>query len=176
MVKEEVQKIYSERKVEFAERLHKLLAENSKVEKIRQSVRCLEHLCLPIPLYLRVQVAVGPHRGDVILCVHTQVLIINADNVGSQSMNVIRAELRKGGSLPKATILMGKNTMIKYVINKYAQETGNASFNKLADLCKLNVGLVFTNDDMKDVRDQLEKNKVLQIPQFSWPKNSKYSL
>lgn len=93
-----------------------------------------------------------------LLADNKNVLIINADNVGSQSMHVVRAELRKG---PRATILMGKNTMIKYVIRKYANDTGNQSFNKLADLCKLNVGLVFTNDDMKDVRDVLEKNKVL---------------
>ncbi len=116
MPKEEVQKEYSARKVEFAARLYKLLADNKNV------------------------------------------LIINADNVGSQSMHNVRAELRK---TPRATILMGKNTMIKYVIRKYATDTGNQAFNKLADLCKLNVGLVFTNDDMKDVRDVLEKNKVL---------------
>ena len=96
-------------------------------------------------------------RLQNLLANNSSVLIINADNVGSQSMHVVRAELRKG---PRATILMGKNTMIKYVIKKYANDSGNQSFNKLADLCKLNVGLVFTNDDLKDVRDVLEKNKV----------------
>jgi large subunit ribosomal protein LP0 len=92
-----------------------------------------------------------------LLADNKNVLIISADNVGSQSMHMVRAELRKG---PRATILMGKNTMVKYVIKKYANDTGNQTFNKLAELCKLNVGLVFTNDDMKDVRDTLEKNKV----------------
>merc|ERR550514_52073 len=50
--------------------------------------------------------------------------------------------------------------MIKYVIREYAAKTGNTAYNRLADLCTLNVGLVFTNDDAKKVRDCLEKNKV----------------
>jgi ribosomal protein L10 len=37
--------------------------------------------------------------------------LITVDNVGSQQMHVVRAELRKEGQ--KAEILMGKNTMIK---------------------------------------------------------------
>lgn len=86
-----------------------------------------------------------------------QVLVMSADNVGSQQMHIVRAELRKS---PQAEIIMGKNTMIKYVIRKYAVDSGDAAFNKLADACKLNVGLVFTNDDMKKVKDVLEKNKV----------------
>jgi large subunit ribosomal protein LP0 len=86
------------------------------------------------------------------------VLIINADNVGSQQMHQVRADLRKG---PKAEILMGKNTMIKFVLRRYANTSGDSSYNKLADLCKLNVGLVFTNDLMSEVRDVLERNKVV---------------
>jgi large subunit ribosomal protein LP0 len=104
-----------------------------------------------------------------LLADNKNVLIISADNVGSQSMHMVRAELRKG---PRATILMGKNTMVKYVIKKFANDTGNQSFNKLAELCKLNVGLVFTNDDMKDVRDTLEKNKVHFIATNSRPRIS----
>lgn len=86
------------------------------------------------------------------------VLIISADNVGSQQMHMVRAELRKS---PRAEILMGKNTMIKFVLRRYAATSGDSSYNKLADLCKLNVGLVFTNDDMGAVRSVLEKNKVV---------------
>jgi len=86
------------------------------------------------------------------------VLIISADNVGSQQMHQVRADLRKG---PKAEILMGKNTMIKFVLRRYAATSGDATYNKLADLCKLNVGLVFTNDLMSDVRDVLQANKVV---------------
>ena len=58
---------------------------------------------------------------------------MSADNVGSQQMHVVRRLLRQ---TPKAEIIMGKNTMIKYVIRKYAIETGDAAFNKLADACR----------------------------------------
>jgi ribosomal protein L10 len=58
------------------------------------------------------------------------VLIISANNVGSQQMHMVRAELRKG---PKAEILMGKNTMIKFVLRRYAATSGDSSYNKLAD-------------------------------------------
>jgi len=47
-----------------------------------------------------------------------RVLLINADNVGSQQMHIVRAELRKDGQ--KAEILMGKNTMMKFVIRRAA--------------------------------------------------------
>lgn len=87
------------------------------------------------------------------------VLVISADNVGSQQMHLVRAELRKGNA--KAEILMGKNTMIKKVLRTYASESGDNTYNRLADLCRLNVGLVFTNDDMGAVKEVLEKNKVV---------------
>jgi len=116
MPEEETGRVYSERKVAFANQLKGLVANNKHV------------------------------------------LVISADNVGSQQMHLVRAELRKG---PKAEILMGKNTMIKKVLRTYAQETGDATYNKLADLCRLNVGLVFTNDDMSAVKNVLEKNKVV---------------
>jgi len=93
-----------------------------------------------------------------LLANNKHVLVISADNVGSQQMHLVRAELRKD---VKAEILMGKNTMIKFVIRRYAATTGDASYNRLADLCKLNVGLVFTNADMSSVKEILEKNKVV---------------
>jgi large subunit ribosomal protein LP0 len=86
-----------------------------------------------------------------------KVLLISADNVGSQQMHIVRAELRKDGQ--KAEVLMGKNTMIKFVIRRAAQE--NPAFNKLADAIRLNVGLVFTDSDPKKIREILEKNKVV---------------
>ena len=86
-----------------------------------------------------------------------KVLLICADNVGSQQMHVVRAELRKDGQ--KAEILMGKNTMIKFIIRRAAAE--NPALNKLVDAIKLNVGLVFTDCEPKKIREILEKNKVV---------------
>jgi large subunit ribosomal protein LP0 len=95
---------------------------------------------------------------ETLLANYSSVLVISADNVGSQQMHIVRAALRKS---PKAEILMGKNTMIKYVIKQYANSSpANAAFMKLEALCRLNVGLVFTNDDKKKVREILEGNKI----------------
>ena len=57
-------------------------------------------------------------RLDNLLATLPKVLLISADNVGSQQMHIVRAELRKDGQ--KAEILMGKNTMIKFVIRRAA--------------------------------------------------------
>ncbi|EKX44202.1 large subunit ribosomal protein P0, cytoplasmic [Guillardia theta CCMP2712] len=116
MPEEETGRVYSDRKLKYAERLETLLATLPKV------------------------------------------LIISADNVGSQQMHIVRSKLRKD---PKAEILMGKNTMIKFVIRRYASSSGNSTFNRLADLVKLNCGLVFTDADVKKVRSILQENKVV---------------
>jgi len=96
-------------------------------------------------------------RLDNLLATLPRVLLISADNVGSQQMHIVRAELRKEGQ--KAEVLMGKNTMIKFVIRRAAG--AKPSFNKLADAIKLNVGLVFTDCEPKKIREILEKNKVV---------------
>lgn len=54
-------------------------------------------------------------RLETLLATLPTVLIISADNVGSQQMHLVRAELRKEGQ--KAEVLMGKNTMIKVCIS-----------------------------------------------------------
>jgi large subunit ribosomal protein LP0 len=88
---------------------------------------------------------------------YSKVLIVNADNVGSDQMHQIRKALRK-----QAEVLMGKNTMIRYVIKEHAAETKNLALNKLAELVRYNIGLVFTNGDLSAVRDVLVANKVHQ--------------
>jgi large subunit ribosomal protein LP0 len=89
-----------------------------------------------------------------LLDTYSRVLVVDADNVTSNQMHQIRGALRG-----RAVLLMGKNTMIRFVMTNYAKKTGNPKFAKLADLCKLNVGLVFTNDDLRDVRDILLANR-----------------
>ena len=59
-------------------------------------------------------------RLDNLLSTLPRVLLISADNVGSQQMHIVRAELRKEGQ--KAEILMGKNTMIKFIIRRAAAQ------------------------------------------------------
>eukprot|EP00961_Rhodomonas_salina_P045280 608509-Rhodomonas_salina.2 len=178
MPEEDVGRVYSQRKLDFAERLEGLLKDYAKVPlpalvalargfsmfpasvkgSLIWAVTCgragCEHLTSARDTANQVIRGFLPCVGG-----WEQVLIISADNVGSQQMHVVRAELRNGSG-PKAQILMGKNTMIKFIIRRFAaSDPAYAPFNKLADLCTLNVGLVFTNDDPKDVRNIVEKNK-----------------
>lgn len=84
---------------------------------------------------------------------YSAVILVNADNVGSQQFHQIRMSLRG-----KAVILMGKNTMMRRAMR--------GMFSNRPDLEKLyphvvgNVGMVFTNEDLKDVRSLLLANRV----------------
>ncbi|CAI9273702.1 unnamed protein product [Lactuca saligna] len=86
---------------------------------------------------------------------YTQVLVVAADNVGSNQLQSIRHGLR-GDSV----ILMGKNTMMKRSIRIHAEKTGNKAFLNLVTLLIGNVGLIFTKGDLKEVREEVAKYKV----------------
>jgi large subunit ribosomal protein LP0 len=89
-----------------------------------------------------------------LLTTNTKVLIAHADFVGSKQIQDIRGALRG-----KATMLMGKNTQIRRVIRKAAAE-GYEDLYKLVPLIKENVGLIFTEGDIKAIRDQVAEFKV----------------
>jgi len=91
---------------------------------------------------------------EELLIGHTGILLANANNVGSKQMQDIRAALRD-----KATVLMGKNTQIRRVMRKVASD-GYEDLYKLVPLIKGNVGLIFTNSDLKEIRDQVGEFKV----------------
>jgi len=78
--------------------------------------------------------------------------LVSADNVGSKQMQQIRIGLRG-----KAEVLMGKNTMMRKAIRgqlaKYPQ------LEKLLPCIVGNVGFVFTNEDLTEIRDILLSNK-----------------
>ncbi|KAL7611621.1 hypothetical protein Lser_V15G08918 [Lactuca serriola] len=86
---------------------------------------------------------------------YTQVLVVAADNVGSNQLQSIRHGLR-GDSV----ILMGKNTMMKRSIRIHAEKTGNKAFLNLVTLLIGNVGLIFTKGDLKEVSEEVAKYKV----------------
>ncbi|GAU21641.1 hypothetical protein TSUD_251240 [Trifolium subterraneum] len=89
----------------------------------------------------------------------TQILVVNADNVGSNQLQSIRRGLR-GDSV----VLMGKNTMMKRSVRMHAEKTGNNAFLNLVPLLVGNVGLIFTKGDLKEVSEEVAKYKVLNIP------------
>jgi len=82
-----------------------------------------------------------------------KVLIVAADNVGSKHMQQIRKAMRG-----KATLLMGKNTMIRKAIRDHLEKT--PALEGLLPHVKGNIGLVFTNGDLSDVRTKLTELKV----------------
>ncbi|KAK9074600.1 hypothetical protein SSX86_007198 [Deinandra increscens subsp. villosa] len=86
---------------------------------------------------------------------YTQVLVVAADNVGSNQLQSIRSGLR-GDSV----ILMGKNTMMKRSIRIHSEKTGNKAYLNLIPLLIGNVGLIFTKGDLKEVREEVAKYKV----------------
>ncbi len=68
-------------------------------------------------------------------------------------MQQIRQSLRQD-----ATLLMGKNTMIRKAIRGYLEK--NPGLEKLLPYIKSNIGFVFTDKDLSEVREKILDNKV----------------
>ncbi|RYO87020.1 hypothetical protein DL766_005272 [Monosporascus sp. MC13-8B] len=81
------------------------------------------------------------------------VFIVTVDNVSSQQMHEIRQSLRG-----EAVVLMGKNTMVRRALRIFISET--PEYERLLPHVKGNIGFVFTNGDLKDIRDKILANKV----------------
>lgn len=84
---------------------------------------------------------------------YSKIFIVNVDNVGSSQMHQIRSSIRG-----QAILLMGKNTMVKKAMRDIVSEFPHIE--ALFPLVKGNVGLVFTNGDLKSVRDAMTSHKV----------------
>lgn len=84
---------------------------------------------------------------------YPQILIVSVDNVGSRQMANVRHSLRG-----KAKILMGKNTMIRMVLN--TSFPGSEVISRLLSCVKLNVGFVFCIDDPLEIRRIILENRV----------------
>lgn len=76
---------------------------------------------------------------------HTQIMLVEADHVGSRQLAQIRFALRG-----KATILMGKNTMMRTAIRQKLEQI--PQLEHLIPLIKENVGLVFCQEDAAEIR------------------------
>jgi len=84
---------------------------------------------------------------------YQKILIVTADNVGSNQMQQIRKGMRG-----KAILLMGKNTMIRKAIRDHLEKT--PTLEGLLSYIHGNIGFVFTNGDLADVRSKLTELKV----------------
>ena len=79
--------------------------------------------------------------------------IVGADNVGSRQMQQIRISLRG-----RAQVLMGKNTMIRKALRTYI--TSMPHLEKLLPHIRGNIGFIFTNEDLIEIRDLVKANSV----------------
>ena len=85
----------------------------------------------------------------------SKVIIVGIDNVGSYQMQQIRMALRG-----EAEVLMGKNTLMRKVITDFVKKHKGHPIANLLPHLEGNIGLVFTNSDLKHVRDVIIENKV----------------
>lgn len=80
---------------------------------------------------------------------YKSVLTICADNVGSSQLQQVRLALRG-----RAVILMGKNTMIRTILRAAASTIPMCG--TLINLVNGNIGFVFTNGDIAEIRKEIE--------------------
>lgn len=84
---------------------------------------------------------------------YSKCFVVQVDNVGSKQLQGTRKDLRG-----KAEVLMGKNTMMRKCLRDFVEENPGTPVEKLIEQCRGNVGFVFTNGDLGDVREILESN------------------
>jgi len=84
---------------------------------------------------------------------YKNIIIVQCDNVGSSQMQKVRIALRG-----KAELLMGKNTIIRKFVRE--QIATNPKLEALLPFVFGNIGFVFTNADLREVRKLILENKV----------------
>lgn len=82
---------------------------------------------------------------------YKKILIVNADNVGSNQMQKIRKALRG-----KAVVIFGKNTLMKKAIAL----AKNPKLDILLKHMKGNIGFIFTNGDLSEIKKVIGENKI----------------
>jgi len=86
---------------------------------------------------------------------YTKAFVVEVNNVGSQQRNQTRRSMRG-----VAEILMGKNTLIRKVLNEFLEQNPGHFFENIKPKIAGNVGFVFTNGDLAKIRDLILANKV----------------
>ncbi|KAL7531272.1 hypothetical protein ACHAWF_003694 [Thalassiosira exigua] len=92
-------------------------------------------------------------RMKSLLADHSKCFVVEIDNVGSMQLQQTRIALRG-----TAEVLMGKNTMMRKCIREFVEENPDSPMGQLEACCRGNVGFVFTNGDLGDIRELLESN------------------
>jgi len=89
---------------------------------------------------------------EQLLETYPKCFLVSADNVGSKQMQQIRIAIRGKGE-----VLMGKNTMMRKAIRGVISKI--PALEKILPHIVGNVGFVFTNEDLSEVREILLSNK-----------------
>jgi len=84
---------------------------------------------------------------------YPQIIIVECDNVSSNQMQQIRTSLRG-----KAVLLMGKKTMMRKAIREHVKQ--NPACEHLIPHLYGNIGFVFTNQDLSEIRNMVTSLKV----------------
>lgn len=83
---------------------------------------------------------------------YSKIMVVSVDNVSSALMQKTRHVLRG-----KAVLLMGKNTLLRRAMKDLKDIPGLVY---LENSLKENVGLVFTNGDLSEIKDIIAENKI----------------
>ena len=86
---------------------------------------------------------------------YNKIFVVEVKHVTSKQVADIRKALRG-----QALLLFGKKTMIRRCMNKFVEDHPGHPIEKLIPLVHGNVGLVFVNGDMANVREIILNNKV----------------
>jgi len=84
---------------------------------------------------------------------YQKILLVTCDNIGSNHMQKIRRSLRG-----KATLLMGKNTMMRKAIRMSVEQ--NKKWEQILPHIAYNVGMIFTNGDLQDIKASVLASRV----------------
>jgi large subunit ribosomal protein LP0 len=88
-----------------------------------------------------------------LLGTYTKCFIVSVDNVGSKQLQQTRQALRGKGE-----VLMGKNTMMRKCLRDYIEANPGSPVAQLEFKCRGNVGFVFTNGDLGEIKEILTSN------------------
>jgi large subunit ribosomal protein LP0 len=94
-------------------------------------------------------------RLQELLDSYSKILLVQCDNVGSKQMADIRMALRG-----KAVVLLGKNTMIRKILVDYVKKNPGHPYEQLIGRVRGNVGFIFTNGDLGELRTVIEEHRV----------------
>eukprot|EP00994_Dinema_validum_P009630 NODE_968_length_1196_cov_758.204882_g730_i0.p2 GENE.NODE_968_length_1196_cov_758.204882_g730_i0~~NODE_968_length_1196_cov_758.204882_g730_i0.p2 ORF type:complete len:345 (+),score=113.57 NODE_968_length_1196_cov_758.204882_g730_i0:71-1105(+) len=99
-------------------------------------------------------------KANALFDEYDKAMVVLCDNVQSRQMQHIRTSLRG-----KASVLMGKNTMMKKVLLQRFEAGGDRDkilYEKIVgeNLLYNNIGLILTNADLKDVKEIVDNNKI----------------